>query len=167
MVTELTPEERQRIYEEEKARLEAQEQLKKEQIQKTNKGCYGCLGVFVAVFAIILLISLVNGSGDKETASDVVGLHASYGRSATQVKVTNMDDFAWTEVELRLNPGVASAYEYHLSELKPGESATIGLLNFTKSNGDRFNPFQSSVKELHIIAQTKQGEGATGFRWTN
>jgi hypothetical protein len=38
----LTPDERQRIYEEEKARREAQDQLKDE---KKRKGCLGCLTV--------------------------------------------------------------------------------------------------------------------------
>lgn len=56
-MAELTPEERQKIYEEEKARKEAQDTLKKDQSKKQSekvaKGCLGCLVVIIIGFAVL------------------------------------------------------------------------------------------------------------------
>lgn len=64
---ELSPEEKRRIYEEEKVRIEAQEQIKKQLVERkkaenekeaskfVNKGCLGCL----IVIGIIILFSIL------------------------------------------------------------------------------------------------------------
>jgi hypothetical protein len=59
-MSELTPEERRRIYEEEKARLDAQKQLKAEaKAGKIGKGGYllGCFTLFIFVFLLLLAFS--------------------------------------------------------------------------------------------------------------
>lgn len=62
---ELSPEEKKRIYEEEKTRVEAQEEAKKEaKAKKTKQGCLGCLGLIVVIFIIALVGGLFK-SGDK------------------------------------------------------------------------------------------------------
>jgi hypothetical protein len=56
---ELTPEERQRIYEEEKARLEVRGEIKAEQSRKhLNCGVMGCLGL--ALLILLLVVSSRN-----------------------------------------------------------------------------------------------------------
>ena len=73
---ELSPEEKRRIYAEEKARIEAQDALKTqkeaEEKQKSqgsvNKGFLGCLGVVVLIF-LIFLISTLFDSGDRGGSS--------------------------------------------------------------------------------------------------
>lgn len=58
----LSPEERKRIYEEEKARLEAQErakrELKSEKIKKQLKGCFWLFGLLIVLFVLLILTSL-------------------------------------------------------------------------------------------------------------
>jgi hypothetical protein len=55
-MAELTPEERQKIYEEEKARLEArkhiEEQEESEKERKKTLGCLGVIGIIVFIFVI-------------------------------------------------------------------------------------------------------------------
>jgi hypothetical protein len=66
---ELSPEERERIYQEEKARKEAQGRIKQEESAKAMKtGCLGCLGIIVLVVVIGAVASLFN-SGDTTTRS--------------------------------------------------------------------------------------------------
>src|SRR5437588_12255704 len=71
---QLTPEERQRIYEEEKARIEAQERIKAEQASKTSSTAMaGCVGlIFIVAFLLFMLSGLSNsgiGSGSIEPYS--------------------------------------------------------------------------------------------------
>lgn len=77
----LTPEEKKKIYEEEKARLEAQEKLKKIAEEKEKRaqadrkakenlmGCYGCLAIIV----IVVLISLVGSVFNCQCINDPEG----------------------------------------------------------------------------------------------
>ena len=65
----LSPEEKKRIYEEEKVKLEAQEKAKKElETEKTKKACLGCLGMIAVIFVIALVAGLFK-SGDKTKKS--------------------------------------------------------------------------------------------------
>ncbi|MDT8901882.1 hypothetical protein [Anaeroselena agilis] len=84
---ELSPEEKQKIYLEEKARLDAQEQAKKEKNAATNKkGCFGCLGVIV----IILIVGSLAGScGDtkKTTTKPIVSQQQTAQAIKQQPKV--------------------------------------------------------------------------------
>lgn len=57
----LTDEERKKIYEEEKARIEAREQLGREEKAKKNKGVnYGCLTVIVIAVGVVVIANLAS-----------------------------------------------------------------------------------------------------------
>lgn len=67
----LTPEERRRIYEEEKARIEAQAKIKAEQGSSTADSCFkGCAFCAVGFVALLILISALTPSTHSE---DTVG----------------------------------------------------------------------------------------------
>jgi hypothetical protein len=80
---ELSPEEKQRIYEEEKARLEAQAQIKQqmaveesakrglEASKSFNKGCLGFLAIIGIIFLIIIISALFSSSDRGKEWSDV------------------------------------------------------------------------------------------------
>ncbi len=54
MSGDLTPEERQKIYEEEKARAEARDKVAADkEADKTRKGCLGCLALVIGIPALI------------------------------------------------------------------------------------------------------------------
>jgi phosphate/sulfate permease len=55
---ELTPEERERIFEEERVRLEVQQELSRDKAAtdaEANKGCAGCLAFVVGLFLLLLI----------------------------------------------------------------------------------------------------------------
>jgi hypothetical protein len=61
-MTALSPEEKQRIYLEEKERLGAQEKIKKEKQAKQTKGCLiGCL-IPIVVIVVIFIIIIILGT---------------------------------------------------------------------------------------------------------
>lgn len=70
-MAELTPEEKQRIYEEEKTRLEAQVQIKKKlERKKTKPATWGCL--ILIIFGIIMLANLFSPSKKQVTSTKSV-----------------------------------------------------------------------------------------------
>lgn len=69
-MAELTPEERQRIYEEEKARFEAQAELKKEQREKTtSRWLIGCASIIGIVIVLIAIGSMASNTATNTTAT--------------------------------------------------------------------------------------------------
>ena len=89
-------------------------------------------------------------------------LHASGKLSSDQLVLTNDDDFAWLDVRLHLNYNVfRSNYIKHLPRLGPGETIGIGLREFLKGDGARFNPYTHEVREVFIMAKTPGGGDAT------
>ncbi len=161
-MAELTQEERDRIFQEEKAKKEAQQRLAQEE---TKKGCRGCLTVIAVIFGISLIYVLLSSGGKKtETVAEKINLHATVYRTSTQIKITNTDDFTWNNVQLTLDPGWSS-YHYTISTIKPGVTVEIGLMRFTTTEGKRFNPFERVPQMLLISADTNKGAGSTGVGW--
>jgi phage-related minor tail protein len=71
----LTPEERQRIYEEEKARKDAQDKLKQRESAATLTGCFAvaaalALGSFVLVGACVVLFPGEDGAPEQSTVNE-------------------------------------------------------------------------------------------------
>lgn len=70
---ELSPEERRRIYEEEKARLEAQEQTRKEIEAEKTKGrspSRACLGIILITIVLTMIPVVLCVSSDGKTATE-------------------------------------------------------------------------------------------------
>jgi|GEM_PF-4155904 len=67
-MSELSPEEKKKIYEEEKLRVEARAKAEDEaKSEKTKKGCLGCLAA-VVIIAIIAIVIVLSGSDDQDTS---------------------------------------------------------------------------------------------------
>lgn len=79
-MSELTPEEKQRIYEEEKARLEAQEKAKADLQKEKNKQVgIGCLVLIVIIAALALWIgSCGDSSGPRAEHDALTAYHMSH-----------------------------------------------------------------------------------------
>jgi hypothetical protein len=65
-MADLTPEERQRIYEEEKARVEAREKIEAEK-KKPRHGCLMLFGLFLGAIAIFYIVSSFTRTSTKPT----------------------------------------------------------------------------------------------------
>lgn len=152
----LTPEEKRRIYEEEKVRLEAKEDKKKSEEKNMRTGCLGLI-VIIAVVVIAIVV------GVTVCAVSQVNLDASVEFDGAQFTVTNYDSFDWTNVKLEVNgPG---GYVLNTPKMLAGETYTVGALQFAKSDGTRLNPFTTKVQEISIECDTPKGHGLYLGKW--
>ena len=62
--------------------------------------------------------------------------------------VQNNDSFAWKDCSATINQRLFSGFDLHFGSIEPGQSATLEATEFTKHNGERFNPTAYKVQSL-------------------
>lgn len=68
----------------------------------------------------------------------------------TTLYITNLNDYTWESPKIYIN-GIMRGYQYQWSgSVRPFEKLEIGLLNFTKRNGERFQTNQRRVTEVIV-----------------
>ncbi len=171
----LSPDEKRKIYEEEKARLDAQEQIKEEQEQakkekaqkQSKKFLVGCLAIVIAIAVIAIVAGVCTpGDGGGSTTSSVVTLSASVRDTGIQFVVTNNDSFDWTNVKLEVNPGILTdGYVLRVPRISSGEVYYAGVGLFAKGSGERFNPLTHKAIDFSIWCDTPRGNGSYYGEW--
>jgi len=167
---ELTPEERQKIFAEEKARLEAQQTIQREQEQiKKNKQKQTNLAAGLGCFGFIMFMIMLGAIGSLMSSKDQVEpkelkLNGITKFTGTQFVITNTDAYDWDNVSLYID-NVIGGYKLTYHKIKSGETYSVGSAQFAKSDGTRYNPFTQKPKKLYIYADTPEGEGNCVFGW--
>ncbi len=123
-MTELTPGEKRRIYEEEKERMKAQEKIKK----KTKPATWGCL--ILIIFGIIMLVNIFSPSKKQVTSTKTV----------TQIKksipkVTQKDE---DTLKLMIDSGLVEKINPTLNEVFVNPLVWASLKYQEKRNLARF-----------------------------
>ena len=117
---ELTPEERQRIYEEEKARMEIQQELQ-EQNKGTGRG--SLLGyVFLGIFALCFILVVIGSMAERADSQRFDALSPEQKRAQTLRNCASLEaDWAFkTYSELtQLERKMKASCEYYESESRP------------------------------------------------
>jgi hypothetical protein len=161
----LTPEEKNKIYEEEKERLDAQEIIKKD--KKNKQTGIGCLAIII--IALVIWVSGLFKSEKKPSALSApafVELKAEVRFTGTQFIITNKDTFDWTNVELEINSGlIKSGYKLKTPRIVAGQTYTVGALQFAKGDGTRFNPFAIKPQNISVSCATPRGQGFVTLTW--
>ncbi|MCC5786151.1 MAG: zinc ribbon domain-containing protein [Phycisphaerales bacterium] len=71
--------------------------------------------------------------------------------TGTQFVIENKNEYDWTNVRMIVNSGILSGgYALRVSRLAAGETYTVGAAQFTKSDGERFNPFSHKPRNFTI-----------------
>jgi hypothetical protein len=144
---------RQKIYEEEKARAEAQERIRKEQAAESGKKIgKGCL--IIAAIVVVLVIAIAIPIATCDTESSQVDLNASVSYNDGQFTITNNDNFDWYDVKFTLN----SDYELRHPVIAARTTYTVGSMQFAKSDGTMFNPFTMKPLTMSIYCDTPDGK---------
>lgn len=126
-----------------------------------EKGCLGCLGLFIV---LVIIGSLGKSSGSGGSSSSILDLNARVQFDGTQFHINNLNSFSWTDCKIEVNDD----YEYHADRIPGGTETTIGAMRFTKSDGERFNPFAKAAKKMFIWCHQPDGKNASwGGRWSD
>jgi len=128
-------------------------------------GCFGCLGFVV----IIVFIAMVGGGsgggsgggGSAPPASQMRDLNAVARVTGTQLHLTNRDSYPWRNCKIELNSGVIrGGFSTSTTRIDAGETVTAGLMTFTKSGGERFNPMTHAVENVYVHCSVEGGSGS-------
>lgn len=165
---DLTKEEREKIYAEEKARGEAKEKIEKEAKAKKNKSSLiGCLG-FLALLILFMAICGVFDSNDtpSESKPEYVTIRLDARFDGSQFILSNLNNFNWSNVELEINGGLLkSGYKLKHRLMEAGETYTVGALQFVKPDGTRLNPYTIKPQNITVFCDTPSGRGYISLDW--
>lgn len=160
---DLTPEEKRNIYEEEKARTEAQEKAKNEiKVQQNKKnlkwGCVGCLSIIIFSLFVGLIITLLTSNKEEKTQqtqkrgasfedigkylsllrnngiSDALVVDVAQGRIDGEVKITVTNAWHVQPYQIRLQ-GAQNLWKLWANIHSPSkpDNAYISLVDFNNN----------------------------------
>ena len=144
----------------EKRLAKTQDSHQKEMDKLINSGKKESIIKFIVISVILVLIftfffKMCSGPSDSSDSnkSKDIELLGKVSKTSTQIIIKSVDTQKWTKLEVEIN----GDFEYKLDEITPGQEIRIGLMQFTKSDGKRFDPFEYSVKDVKITGY-KDGE---------
>ena len=82
-------------------------------------------------------------------------LHAIIEFDGAKLTIKNRDDFSWEETKIDIN----DTWVLQTHGIEAYHSYSVGIMNFAKSDGTRFNPFGTKILEVTISARTDYGQG--------
>ena len=81
-----------------------------------------------------------------------------------QVVMTNLNDFAWRQVRIDINPeGLSSGYLLHVDKIDAGETLKVDAMQFAKSDGERLNLLTHKIVSVFVNCDTPKGATDAGF----
>lgn len=124
------------------------------------------VSMFLLSILLLLAVSCTD-NGDNETPPpSSIELNAIIGFDGAQFVIQNTDSFDWTNVELGINSKTFSrGYLLEYGKMASGRTYTVSASQFTKSDGQKFNPLTHKPLDITIWADTSAGEGLYIGRW--
>lgn len=114
----------------------------------------------ISIIAITLLVSIIMfGCSSKSIEDTYITLNGTVSKDSTYLIINNNDEFVWDKAEVKIN----DEYIYKADFLAKGKSS-IELREFTKKDGERFNPTSQKVLKVTIYIP-KTNYRKDGF-WT-
>lgn len=94
-----------------------------------------------------------NGSSIHDIYAEATLIRDNETRLPTKIKIENTSSATWKKLKATINPGFfGGGYTYSYPIVGPHTEITIGVRQFTKGNGERFNPYATKIKELKLVA---------------
>jgi hypothetical protein len=101
------------------------------------------LNHWLSAIAVVLFIFLaILSLGGTSDTSDTTQLNASVIFTGTQFKIKNNDNFDYINVSLEVN----GDYTLKGYNLNAGETYTVGIMQFSDDDGNRFNMMKKPQK---------------------
>lgn len=101
---------------------------------------------------------------EKPTATpSQLELQAEVRFSETAYQITNIEDKDWTDCKLEMNAGlIRGGYVYKVALIQSQDPLIIPFREFTKSDGTRFNSYETKPQSLSISCEV---DGKHGFAY--
>ena len=123
------------------------------------------LAVVVVVVIAIYLITTCNRDHDTSNTStrttptttsvaksEARDIRASVSFDGSQFTITNEESRDWVNVRFEINPGlISSGYTLKVQRVEANTTYTVGAMQFTNADGERFNPFTHKPQSFNII----------------
>lgn len=156
----LSESEMRKIQEEEEYRASIREDLSPSSKQKLKKRGIGCLTAIIIFVVISIAVGFISSNTPHSpTVATRENFKASVNFTGTQFIITNLDDLDCENAKLQINGGSYSLDGYLL---EVGTTYTVGAMQFTKSDGTRFNPIQIKPKSFNIYCSRINSSNALG-----
>ena len=135
-----------------------------------KKGCLVAFGFTFIIIVAVVVIALVSEEEKKSTetgktpvteeAPKAEVLKAEIRFDGSQFIITNNDNFDWTDVKFQLNEGIIRAgYRLNTDRVEAGHIYTVGVLQFAKPDGTRFNPITMKPQSMFIFCDQGSWNG--------
>jgi hypothetical protein len=111
----------------------------------------GCLIIIIVLAIIGGIIGVCTGGADNLLKAQIFVV------DGVQLEIHNNDSYDWTDVKLILN----SSYTLTTDRMDANTIYTVGMGQFTKGDGTRFNPFTQTPLKLDIICD----KGSCSYSW--
>jgi hypothetical protein len=107
------------------------------------------------------IISTTN-SAPETVPAPMPELKAAVSNNGLILRVTNNDDFAWTECHIDVNPHFFShGYQLRLPAVARG-STDFDMIQFTTDEGARFDSMARKVQQVDIVCHLAKGTASWG-----
>lgn len=110
-------------------------------------------GISKASLLLMAVLFQLACFGGDSTSKPPPELNAQVQFNGTQFVITNKDSFDWRNVKMELN----EMFELMHDRMVAGQTYTVGAMQFAKTDGTRFNPFQMKNQKFSIKAETPNG----------
>jgi hypothetical protein len=116
------------------------------------------IGTLLVLFFVIGVLSTLNGTSStaRSVAPDKPATQAVVNKTLTTLYVTNANDFDWVNPTIHVNGYGGYSYQWD-GIVEPGVRLEIGLLNFTKRDGERFQPMKRDVQTVSVVFEGYDG----------
>jgi hypothetical protein len=112
--------------------------------------------IIVVGILVVLSVAIVVAVINSQSQSKEPDLNARVDYGADTIVIHNEDDFDWTDVYMEIN----NTYSLTAEIIRAGSQITISMVEFTKPDGERFNPLTHKFSRLTI-----QNRGRNGGFW--
>lgn len=124
--------------------------------------------IILSCLLVASIVTMAKQFDDRESSfistflSMPLDVKSSVSISGTQFKITNESEFDWENITISLNKeGISSGYTLSYELLRRGETYTVDITEFAKSDGTRFN--LSTVKPLRFSIEVHNSVGQIGL----
>lgn len=107
------------------------------------------------ILLMLLVLASVVACGDSS-----LKLKTDISKSASIIQLKNNDTFPYKKANVEIN----GKYKYRCKKLDPGQTIEIGLLNFSDSDGNRFNPLLQKVLSVTVSCNVAE-KGSDDYKF--